>query len=336
MSRLFEETFDLGHLRNWSSTSGSSIQSSGSPGSPQGDTRYAQINGGANFLNKTLAVNESELYLGYFVSYTLTNATGDIFQCRNGATTLCSVAFNVSRKLTVKVAGTVQVTGTRVFSNDEKFHLEIHVKIADSGGVLEVRVDDILDASFTGDTKPGSETNISDLFVLSNSGTIYVDSFYVNNISGSKDNSWGGIVHMNAFYPDRDGTVSNNWGKSTGSTFFPLVDDGTAGPNDDTDYGYSQTDGQEFSVGLPAHGLPSNAVVKDVTHYHQMKKVTSGQVQLGMKQGGTLTYASAQDVGSNYGGVRLRNTENPTTGNPWQLSELGAGGVEAAVKSVLT
>jgi hypothetical protein len=333
MSRLFEENFDLGHLRNWSSISGTAIVSSGT--SPQGDTRYSQINGGGNFLNKTLAANESELFLGYFMRNTLTNSTEDIFQFKNGATTLCSVAFNASRKLTVKVGGTVQQTGTRPISDNENFHLQIHVKIADSGGVLEVRIDDILDASFTGDTKPGSETNISDLFLMSNSGNVFPDSFYVNNTAGSKDNSWSGIVHMNVYNPNADGTVANNWSKSAGANFFGLVDDGTAGPNDDTDYAYSQTNGQEFSVDFPAHGLPSNAVVKAVTHYHQIKKVTSGQVQLGMKQGGTTTYAAAQDVGSNYGEARLRNTENPTTGNPWQLSELGAGSIEAAVKSVL-
>jgi hypothetical protein len=260
----------------------------------------------------------------------------DYFPFKNLSATLCSVAFNASLKLTVKVGGVVQAIGTRVFSDNEKFHLQIHLKVTASGGALEVKADDILDASFTGSTKPGSETNISDVFLISNTGNLFVDSFYLNNTSGSKDNSWGGIVHMDAYNPNADGTVADDWSKSTGANFFGLVDDGTAGPNDDTDYAYSQTNGQEFSVGFPAHGLPSNAMVKPVTHYHQLEKVTSGQVQLGMKQGGTLTYAAAQDVDSNYGEARLRNTENPTTGNPWQLSELGAGRAEAAVKSVLS
>jgi hypothetical protein len=205
MSRLFEETFDLGHLRNWSSISGAAIISSASPGSPQGDTRYVQINGGGNFLDKTLPANESELYVGYFMSSTITNNTADIFQFKNGTTILGSVAFNSSRKLTVKVTGTVQATGTRVFSDNEKIHLQIRFKIATSGGVLEIKVDDILDATFTGNT---GSTNISDVFLISNTGNLFVDSFYVNNTSGSKDNSWGGIVHMNAYNPNADGTVT--------------------------------------------------------------------------------------------------------------------------------
>jgi hypothetical protein len=71
---------------------------------------------------------------------------------------------------------------------------------------------------------------------------------------------------MNTYNPNADGTAVNNWSKSTGANFFGLVDDGAAGPNDNTDYAFSQTDGQEFSVGFAAHGLPSDAVVKAVTH----------------------------------------------------------------------
>jgi hypothetical protein len=81
---------------------------------------------------------------------TLINTTADIFQFKNVTATLCSVAFNASRKLDMKVGGVVQATGTRILSDIENFHLQIHVKIADSGGVLELRVDDILDANFTG------------------------------------------------------------------------------------------------------------------------------------------------------------------------------------------
>jgi len=129
------------------------------------------------------------------------------------------------------------------------------VIINDTSGKLQVKVDGELDIDFSGDTKPGSNTDITKWRIIggwSGYPHHYFDDIAINDTAGSVDNSWCGDAHI---YPARSNGAGNYTqlsigGSSPPASNYQAVDENS--PNGDTDYVYSSTIGDKDTYTLDA------------------------------------------------------------------------------------
>ncbi len=192
-----------------------------------------------SYATKNIPVT-TELYMQYAV-YFQGMGSGAILQWRKGTTVLGYLYFDATLKICkLYVGATMVATGTKVFNPNTWYVFELHIKIADAGGVVEFRVDGLTDMSYSGDTQPGADTTIDNfnwpgqLYLIE-----YLDDIIVNTPSGSVNNSWPNGLKIVLLKPNGAGS-STQWTPSAGSNY-QCVDEV---PVSQTDYVYVNADGQ--------------------------------------------------------------------------------------------
>jgi len=330
MARKFTESFDMGSLDQYTSVSTTSIVSSSIGG---GD--FAMTSGGSQ--EKVYASGEDEQFYGFYIS---PQAPGvDVNEApirwRNGTTVLGRLGFNASKQL-VAYTGLSTLVGsdTYVWSNNETRHIQVRVKIHDTTGVIQVKIDDILVIDFLGDTKPGAETVIDGFQHVQ---AALFASVVNNNTSGTKDNGWPGVLRMRGRKPDEDGFY-NDFDREPASptTAFDKVDDSGTTP-DTADFVSTDVNLEAQSLRFPSHGL-IRADVKAVNYLYYMRKIASGQATHGTRKIATeanIFDAAPINLSTSFRTERFRYTENPHTALPWVLEDAQDDRFESIIQSLV-
>lgn len=228
MSRIFIDGFEAASHDMWDAESNATVVSSA--GFDMDGDYCLDLNSSAEYLQKNITADD-EMYFAFLYRPTdLTMAEG-IISLWNGGTRLIWVGRMNGGTLNVYTgAFTILVEGTKTFSVDTTYLIEFHIKIADSGGRAEVKVDGIQDIDFTGDTKPDANTQF-DKVRLGHIGTTAAYSYaYFDNFI-MDDAAWIGDSNIQAIVPTAGGN-STGWTPSAGSNF-ACVDEI---PPSDTDY----------------------------------------------------------------------------------------------------
>lgn len=116
-------------------------------------------------------------------------------------------------------------------------HLELKATIADSGGVVQVRLDGAQVLSFSGDTRNAGTAEIatvrfSNHFVASGTRHLLrLDDVYLCDTAGGRNNDFLGDVRVVTLRPNAD-TVQADFTPSAGSSHYSLV---AEAPDDDGD-----------------------------------------------------------------------------------------------------
>jgi hypothetical protein len=230
-------------------------------------------------------------------------------------------------------------TSSRALEEKTWYLVEVHVKIHDSTGVLELRIDGLLDtsATFNGDTKPGADATITQIcfnHYASSSTAAYTDDIAINDTAGAVDNSWCGDGHVIKLAPNANGDSSDLVGSDGNSTDnYALVDDV---PHDtDTTYVESATGGDYDLYNLSACGLDATHVIQRVWTESMAKDTTTagGQIKHVMKTNSTEYDSSAIDLGTSYALQKgAEQLVNPQTTSAWTPAELDA--LQVGVKIV--
>ncbi len=342
MRRPFWDHFEGKHTRKWTAVFGSPAVVPTSPGIGYGNSVLELSQN--DFVEKQFSSSVSESWIGFdfrtgnlSLNYRDVNAPNEyFFGWADNVTFLMRLAISdVTRLMTLYLGtGASKIAqGSFIFSNNVQYHLQIRYKIADSGGSIQVRVNDNLDLSYDNqDTKPGSETNYNKFRIFSpNSGGFptYVDNIVLNDPNGGINDSWPGIVRFTSgVVPTGDSTVNNAFSKSAGSDGYALVDESP--PNDDTDYVYSITNGQKQGHTFPAVTLPANATLLAFVDEHMLRKDTGGQADPGFRFSGNESFKGTEDVGTSYGVTEYRLATRPG-GGAWQNSD----NPESIIKAVI-
>jgi hypothetical protein len=135
-------------------------------------------------------------------------------------------------KLFAKVNGS-QVASGNISLPDDWWHLQVRIKISDASGVIQARVDNVLDISYAGDTKPGSSSAIA-YARLETTGTGFTalfDNFCV------RTDDWTGMLEAHTMLPVSEDTIA--WTPSTGTDNSALIDER---PPVGTDYVEAEAD----------------------------------------------------------------------------------------------
>lgn len=144
------------------------------------------------------------------------------------STTLVRLAYNVTSGCWDAYRGTSTLiaSGTKPIPGADVWYcIQFRVTIDDSSGIVETWIDGVADIDFTGDTKPGSDTTINQLFAHQNvGGYVYIDDITIATTQL-------GDIRYDALQPDGDDTAE--WAPSAGGDNYALVDEI---PYSDADY----------------------------------------------------------------------------------------------------
>lgn len=290
-------------------------------------------NGGAGFglMYKEFTAAAEKYFRNAFYHPILTGSSPQApLYFASGATALVSIDIDYTNRVYVaKVGSTIVATGTAKITVGGWDLLEIHVKIADAGGVIEVKVNGFIDISYTGDTKPGAETTISRVYwqtIDRNLGAgvdTYVDDIAINDTSGSADNSWCGDGRI-LFRPTNGAGDQSGFTPSAGLNY-QCVDD--VPNNGDTDY----VDGTTLDT-YDLYQVANSALVTDdvilrmrVVAVAKDTVANGGKIALGLKTGGTEYWGDDKPLTTNYTDVYgTEHLINPQTGVAWTVADLDA------------
>lgn len=155
------------------------------------------------------------------------------FSIRNGSNDLYALSWksdgsdSVLQLRSGSYSGTVVAEGTKVLTSGTWYVIEIHYKLADTGGVFEMRIDGVPDITITGDTKPGSDTTFDGLrweIIGSSLQINYIDDVIVNDTSGSMNNSWPNGTNIAMITPNAD-DGTNEWAVSGAASHYGAINE---------------------------------------------------------------------------------------------------------------
>jgi len=255
-----------------------------------------------------------------------------------------SIGYNpATSKLEAYVGDALVATGSYSIGWEYWWLLEVHVKIAGAGGVIQTRVNGSLDISYTGDTQGAGGTSIVQLAWCGNGNVIqYHDDLACNDTVGADDNAWPGDGRVLALRPAQDG-ASIQWKGSDGdeSDNYQLVDDiPYAGEGSPGDYVYANpaTAKKDLYSATSSTATGPRHVWAEARAHKQLESMSppvNASLRVGISlSGGTSDHFGPAALVTNTGWGRFMSdafAKNPDTGQPWTPGELA--GVQIGIKA---
>ena len=249
MTRIWTEGWELKDTVGYITTSGSVSTSAKRSGSAS-----FQLSGGTGILDSVAKsfTATSEIYLRYAFYVQSGLSPYNQVSWRKGTTVIGKVEY--SSGYNVITAGALSDTGIINIILDTWYLLEVHIKIDNAAGVIEVKLDGNADCDVSGDTQPGADTTIDNILIQGGyyGRTTYLDDMAINDTAGGVDDGWCGDGKIIMLTPNDDVT--------TELTQYPALTDHHADVDDypadgDTTYVEGSVVDEEDKYELTASGL---------------------------------------------------------------------------------
>ena len=226
MARIFIDGFESGGDDLWDAESNANVISSA--GLNMDGSYCLDINGLVEYVSKNITLDD-EMYFAFLYRPTASNSKA-ILSVWNGAAVLIHLWLNAGVISVNRGVGTVLDTGTESISLNTTYLIEVHIKIADSGGRIETKVNGVADIDFTGDTKEGAYTQFDKVRLGQGAVASYYCAAYFDNFR-MDDAGWIGDTKIQAIVPTGAGNTTG-WTPSVGANW-GCVDEK---PASDADY----------------------------------------------------------------------------------------------------
>ena len=283
--------------------------------------------GGDNARDFSLTLDNQQTWIIGFAFYTATTPPGSVYflTLKDGGAggsvqfqlKFYSDGLRVYRGLT----GLLEEK-TGLFSTNTWYYIELKVKIDNSTGTYEVKINGNTELSGssvdTQDTANAYANNIR----FSGTGIGHrFDDIYICDATGSKNNNFLGEMKVEILFPDGD-TADADWTCSTGTDHYALVDENPS--NDDTDYVESETLNhidlytyEDISGAPDIWGIQINTQARITT--------VSDDLYFPIKSGSTIYPGIAQTVSSDSFRTFVRVEEDdPDTSTDWVVAGINA------------
>ncbi len=180
----------------------------------------------------------------------------DLFRVQEGATVHMTLTTDASGHLIVKQgSGTTLLTSTNTMTTATWYYIEFKVKIDNTTGTYEVRVNESSTnwgPPATGvDTQNGGTATWNTFTLLGSANSPIFDDLTICDGSGSLNNDFLGITKVQAKLPSTGNGSNTDFTTSTGTDHGALVDEN---PPNTTDYNFSATVNQRDTYNYPAFG----------------------------------------------------------------------------------
>jgi hypothetical protein len=327
MARIFMDGFETGDGGLWDTIT-VSVSSSSIPAGFSG-TYYLPC--GTGYAEKQFAASKSELYFAFKYYFSLTaQANGIIaFKDSNG-TIILSILRNLSTKLIEAhlgaYDGSTLGTGNTVLSAYKTYLVEIYYKPLNSNGVVTIKIDGVQQFTpYSGDSTAGLE-GIKSFLIGSTSSQAYSHGNYDDVVVD--DANWIGNTKLGIITPNGTGTT-NNWTASAG-TAYQCIDEI---PPVDTDYVYSNTTDQ-----IATYAMTTIANMNSVKAVQLQGRAayegspTPTKIQLGVRSGGSDSFATDLSAGVGFGMLTKILELNPADSAAWEQADID--NLEIGVKAV--
>lgn len=271
-----------------------------------------------------------------FVLYAASGTANRRFQFEDGSgNVLAGIDWGWSGSDVVDIyVGTTLVASSTLFFPAGVSVVQIHYLMDNTVGQLEVKVNETSFVSFSGDTNPGTATEIAKVAWVRNGVSFDMDDVAINDSSGSVDNSWPNDGWVLALTPTGNGTYSNFVGSDLDSVNnYQLVDER---PPSMSDYIQSGTVGDKDTYPMSSITLnPGEAISRLFAQAWGLSaNATIPQnCKLGIISGGTEYWdAASQSLPTVNPGVIKSDEQlvDPFTAAAW--TEAGVNSIEAGIQ----
>jgi hypothetical protein len=331
MTRIFTDGAEFGDILALSAYSGAVTASATTARSGNYSYRLG------NSMDATISFTAAAEYYFRAGIRMANQGTTRYLQWRKGTTNLGGVAFTVDGKVSMYVGTTLTDTSVwNSFQLNTWYLLEVYVKIADSpNGRVIIKLDGVTMVDFTGDSKPGADTTMDNIFIqfVGTTGYCYFDDLGINNTSGGSDDSWCGDGKIVCLTPDGNGTYSQFIGSDGNSVDNYLLVDETP-PDDDTSYVETTVSGDKDSYEMSDYTGVGRSILRVWTEARARDTVAAGgQIKLGFITDGSEYESSALSLLTTYSRVvGTGYTQNPYTVSGWAEADLD--GVQTLIEAL--
>lgn len=331
------------NIRNGGGSSHPTI-SAGNGRNSTASMRLTSSGNGTGWLHKVLDAQQTWIMGFSFKPSSITclnSPGGQIASFMDGDTTQCDLRLQNTGQLRVTRGNNVTVLGTttNALSAGQTYYIEWKLKIDNTTGTVDVRVNGESWLSLTGQDTQNTTNATANGFILGVSayptssfgtaGTFDYDDVYVCDTQGSNNNDFMGDVRIQATLPSGAGTTTN-FTPSAGSNY-ENVDDAT--PNDNTDYNYSLTAGH-IDTYVMGDIAPSAGTIKGIAVQMRARKDDAGTrtIAAAIRTGGTDYFGSNKNIGTDYTYYTEIWEINPNTSVGFSIADIN--GLEAGAKVI--
>ena len=324
MAVEFMDGWEGGGLELWSTTSGATVI-----------TARASMSGNycLNLSTSTWYVQRSitaddEYYWSMRCEFTQSAYNITVITFYFGSTIICQLRKVITTSYLAAYVGTsvVETATTIPLSVGQVYLIEGYIKIADVSGRFVVKVDGTTVIDFTGDTKPGADTQVNTVRIgceTTRYSYMYVDDFILDH------DGYLGSLRIAGIVPSAAGTTTG-WTPSAGSNW-DCVDER---PANDTDYvSVNTVDAIDLYTASNLGFTPSSIKAVQLHARGAYEGAPSvAHVQLALRTYATNYFSADKSPPSSFGliGYHVWDT-NPNTLAAWSGTEVDA--LEIGVKA---
>lgn len=216
---------------------------------------------------------------------------------------------------------TTLATGTYSMVQNAFVYIEFKVFLDDTVGTAEVRINGVVDATFTGDTVSQS-INTATRVLLFSPASCYWDDIYIRSSTSSSAESGGylGDVSVKAYYPNADGTYTAMT-CSTGTTHNTLVDETT--PNT-SDYVSSATALTKDSYGFQDVSGSGTIMAVQLNAYTSKNDSGFRGMDLFCRSSSTENFGASYPLSTSWRYQVQGWVTDPNTGSAWTVANFNA------------
>lgn len=327
MARIWTEGFEMGDAVGYLMLGSASID-----GAVRRSGVYSlKCTRSSSSLKITLPSTYSEVYLRFAVKVGVEGIGGRYVSLRSSGNDVGKINLSENAVASITVNGSTQY-GTTVLLSNVWYLLEFHLKIANTGGIAELKVDgNAVEATISGDTQ-GSYSTLNEIFFFgttsaSDNSYIHYDDVALNDTSGGVDDSWCEDGHIVVLNPNANGD-SSQWTGSDGNSTdnYALVDEVPS--NGDTDYVQDSTSGNKdlYNLASIAAFVAGQSVLRVWAEARARKTDTdAATLLLGVKSGSTEDWDTGTVLTESY--TRIRGEDhvvNPDDSAAWEEADLNA------------
>jgi hypothetical protein len=228
MARKFIDGFESGGDDLWDAENNATVVSSA--GLDMDGDYCLNLNGSLEYVQKDITLDD-EMYFAFLYRPTSAATSEQMLSVYNGATPLVHIRRYATTGLiyAYRGAATSLDNGSKVLATNTTYLIEVRFKIDNAAGRIEVKVDNIQDIDFTGDTYDANaqfdKVRLGNGPSASYTTYAYFDNFIMD------DAAWIGDTKIQAVVPTGAGTTTG-WTPSAGNNW-ACVDEK---PASDVDY----------------------------------------------------------------------------------------------------